>query len=246
MKRLLGLVMFCLPLVSQAAAFEETLLVQTGKMTEGDLVVRNVTDLGSSRTCLAFYVKTSGTSPKTFCYRAVSGFGAKLVQVGHIKADDLVIRKIEDTKNGMTCLVAYVSTPGTAPAADCYPSKHRFKDQMVEGGHLREGDLDVRLIADPGNRKSCMVSYVHTKGTDPAVVCYDSSAGRKGGLRQVSQLREGDLVVRKIVDTGSQEACLFSYVSTAGTSSHLYCYFEGLKKPAPVPAVAPRTLPKKQ
>ncbi len=241
MKRLLGLVMFCLPLVSPAATFEETLLVQTGKMTEGDLVVRNVTDLGSSKTCLVFYVKTSGTSPKTFCYHAVSGFGAKLNQVGHIKADDLVIRKIEDTKNNMSCLVAYVSTPGTSPAVDCYASKHRFKDQMVESGHLREGDLDVRLIVDPGNAKSCMVSYVRTKGTNPAVVCYDSTAGRKGGLRQVSQLKEGDLVVRKIVDTGSNEACLFSYVSTAGTSSHLYCYSEGRRAAA---AVSPGSVPK--
>ena len=62
MKWLLALLAFCMPLVSHADEFKATLLVQTGMMSEHDLIVRNITDLGSNKTCLAFYVKTSGTS----------------------------------------------------------------------------------------------------------------------------------------------------------------------------------------
>jgi hypothetical protein len=227
MKRWFALLMLALPLVSLAGEYEQSLLVETGKMREGDLQVRNVTDLGSSKTCLAFYIRTSGTSPVIRCYHAVSGFGANLSQVGHIKADDLVIRKLEDTKNNMSCLVAYISTPGTSPAVDCYSYKQRFKDHMAEAGHLREGDLDVRRVVDAGNKKTCLVAYVRTKGTSPSIICYDSEAGRKGGLHQASVLKEWDLVVRKIVDTVSRKSCLVTYVSTAGTSAHLYCYDEG-------------------
>ena len=226
MKRLFVLQAFCLTLVSHAGEFKSTLLVQTGEMSEHDLIVRNITDLGSNKTCLAFYVKTSGTSPIIRCYPAAAGFGASLAQVGHIKADQIVIRKLDDTKNNMACLVAYVGTPGTSPAVDCYPSKQRGKDHMVESGHLREGDLDVRRIMDKGNMKTCLIAYVDTKGTSPSLKCYDAPADGKGGLYQSSYLKEGDLVVRKIVDTASRHACLVTYVSTEGTSSHLYCYPE--------------------
>ncbi len=144
MKKLLALMVVCLALTAQAEKFEQSLVVQTGQMRESDLIVRNITDLTKHKTCLTFYIRTSGTSPQTICYDAVSGFGANLNQVGHIKSDDLVVRKLEDTKNGMFCLTAYVSTPGTSPAVDCYSNKQQFKDHMMEAGHLREGDLDVR------------------------------------------------------------------------------------------------------
>jgi hypothetical protein len=108
----------------------------------------------------------------------------------------------------------------------CYPNKQQFKDHMVESAHLREGDLDVRKIVDSGNGKACLVAYITTTGTSPAVMCYDSVAANQGGLFQSSYLKEGDLVVRKVVDSESKKACLVTYVSTAGTSSHLYCYDE--------------------
>ena len=226
MNRLILLLAICLPLVANGGEFKSTLLVQTGVMSEHDLIVRNITDLGSSKTCLAFYVKTSGTSPVIKCYPATTGFGATLAQVGHIKADKIVIRKLDDTKNNVSCLVAYVGTPGTSPAVDCYPNKQRGKDHMVEAGHLREGDLDIRRIHDRGNMKTCLTVYVDTKGTSPSVVCYDAQGDGKGGIYQSSYLKEGDLVVRKIVDAASHHSCLVTYVRTEGTSSHLYCYQE--------------------
>ncbi|HEB96860.1 MAG TPA: hypothetical protein ENI96_10580 [Sedimenticola thiotaurini] len=212
-----------LPLLLQAGEYKSSLLVQTGEMKEHNLVVRNITDLGSNRTCLAFYVQTKGTSPVVRCYHAAEGFGASLFQVGHLKVDDLVIRKLDDTKNNMYCLVAYVSTPGTSPAVTCYPNTQRTKDNMVESGHLREGDLDIRKILDRGNNKICLVAYVRTKGTSPSVACYDSIPDGKGGLYQTASLKEGDLVVRKIEDTAAATTCLVSYVSTPGTRSFLSC-----------------------
>lgn len=226
MKSLLAFLIVSLAGIVQAAEYKSSLLVQTGEMRESDLIVRNITDLDSKKTCLAFYIRTSGTSPVINCYDAVSGFGATLSQVGHIKADDLVIRKLEDTKNSMSCLVGYVSTPGTSPAVNCYPNKQRFKDHMLQAGHLREGDLSVRRIVDPGNMYACLVAYVKTEGTSPSVVCYEAKAGGKGGLYQSSELKEGDLVVRKIVDNANSKACLVTYVSTAGTSTHVYCFDE--------------------
>ena len=101
-----------------------------------------------------------------------------------------------------------------------------MKENMVEAGHLREGDLDVRRIVDDGSQKACLVTYVNTKGTAPSIVCYDSPPDSKGGLYQASYLKEGDLVVRKVVDTASHMACLVTYVSTEGTSSHMYCFQE--------------------
>ncbi len=223
MKRWLILLVIALPALLQAAEYKSSLLVQTGEMREHDLVVRNITDLGSSRTCLAFYVQTSGTSPVVRCYRAAQGFGANLSQVGHLKADNLVIRKLDDTKNNMYCVVAYVSTPGTSPAVACYPNKQRTKDNMIDAGHLREGDLDVRKVVDKGNMKTCLIAYVSTKGTSPSVACYDSMPEGRGGLYQTGHLKEGDLVVRKIEDTASRITCLISYVSTPGTSTYLSC-----------------------
>lgn len=225
MKKLFALLLFSLPVGAYAGGYQQTLLVQTGVMSEGDLVVRNVSDLGSNKTCLAFYVRTSGTSPVIQCYHAVTGFGANLSQVGHIKVEDLVIRKLDDVKNRISCLVAYVSTPGTSPGVDCYPYKQRFKDTMDKAGHLREGDLDVYKV-NAGNMRACVVAYVRTEGTSPAILCYDSKGGKGGGMRQVSLLKEGDLIVRKIIDASSREACLFTYVSTKGTSPHLFCYDE--------------------
>ena len=226
MKSLLVLLIVGLVGIAQAGEYKSSLLVQTGEMRESDLIVRNITDLDSKKTCLAFYIRTSGTSPVIRCYDAVSGFGATLSQVGHIKADDLIIRKLEDTKNNMSCLVTYISTPGTSPAVHCYLNKQRFKDHMLQAGHLREGDLEIRRIVDPGNLQTCLVAYVKTKGTSPSVVCYDSQAASKGGLYQSSVLKEGDLVVRKIVDNANRKACLVTYVSTAGTSTHVYCFDE--------------------
>jgi hypothetical protein len=37
-------------------------------------------------------------------------------------------------------------------------------------------------------------------------------------------MREGDLVVRKVVDEPNKMACLISYVSTAGTRANIYCF----------------------
>ena len=227
MKKLIAVLLFAAATVSHAGEFKSSLLVQTGQMREGDLIVRVITDLEAKKTCLAFYVRTSGTSPMVHCYEATSGFGATLSQVGAIKSDDLVIRKLEDTKNNMSCLVAYVSTPGTSPAVSCYLNKQRFKDHMLEAGHLREGDLDVRRIIDPGNLRTCLVAYVKTKGTSPSIECYESpTVAKRGALHQGGNLKAGDLVVRKIIDTANRKACLVTYVSTAGTSTSVFCFDE--------------------
>ena len=63
MKRLLACLLLGLPLVSMAEDYQSTLLVQTGTLKESDLIVRTVTDLESDKICLAFYVRTTGTSP---------------------------------------------------------------------------------------------------------------------------------------------------------------------------------------
>ncbi len=228
MKKLLALLMVGMPLIALAADFQSTLVVQTGELRESDLIVRNITDLGSHKTCLAFYIRTTGTSPVMTCYDAKSGFGAALTQMGHLKVGELIIRKLEDLKNGVACLVAYVSTPGTSPSIDCYPGTQQpAKDSISETEHLHEGDLDVRRISDPAGMRTCLVAYVNTKGTSPSVLCYPSQPGAQGGsLRQVSYLREGDLVVRKVFDSADKKACMVTYVSTEGTSSHLFCYDE--------------------
>lgn len=226
MRRLLALLVLALPWVGHAQEYASTLVVQTGHWRESDLVVRNISDLASKKTCLAFYVRTTGTSPVMTCYDALRGFGANIIQVGHVKENDLVIRKVQDVTNNVACLVAYVSTPGTSPSIDCYPGGSPAKGMILQEGHLREGDLDVRKILDPDGQRACLVAYVATKGTAPSVACYDMKEAGQGGLQQVSYLREGDLVVRKIFDVGNGRACLITYVSTQGTSARFYCYSE--------------------
>jgi hypothetical protein len=224
MKRLIGLILCLLPLCAAAGEFSSTLVVQTGFLREGDLVVRNITDLVSKKTCMTFYIRTAGTSPITDCYDVIGDFGADVRQAAHIKEGDLVIRKVEDTKNDRACLVAYVTTPGTSPAVHCYTSTHRFKEALQVDSHLREGDLDVHRISDSSANTTCLVAFVQTKGTSPSTFCYPSVPQGTGPLRQENALQEGDLVVRKITDAANNKACLVSYVSTEGTSSRMYCF----------------------
>lgn len=226
MRKLLVLLLFGLPLICLAGENQSTLIVQTGKWRESDLIVRTISDLESQKICLAFYIRTRGTSPVTSCYDAKSGYRSNINQVGHFQEGELVLRKLKDYVNGVSCLVAYVSTPGTSPAIDCYQSKTGANDAIVRDGHLREGDLDVRRIADPDSAKTCLVAYVSTSGTAPSLTCYQTQAGGKGDLTQIGQLREGDLIVRKIVDRTNRKACLITYVSTEGTSPHIHCFDE--------------------
>lgn len=224
MKRILGVFGFLLPLFTAAGEFSSTLVVQTGYLREGDLVVRNITDLVSKKTCLIFYIRTAGTSPVTDCYDVVGDFGADVRQAAHLKEGELIIRKMEDTKNNRACLVAYVSTPGTAPAVHCYTNTHRFKEGLTIDSHLREGDLDVHRISDASANTTCLVAFVKTKRTAPSTFCYSSVPQGVGPLRQENELKEGDLVVRKIKDGANGKACLVSYVSTEGTSSRMFCF----------------------
>jgi hypothetical protein len=227
MKKLFVSFLACLmPVFASAGDYSAQLVVQTGLLRESDLVVRNVTDLISKKTCLAFYIRTAGTSSVIDCYDVIGDFGTTIRQVGHVKEDDVIIRKIEDTKNNRVCLVAYVATAGTSPAVDCYSTTHKFKDQLEMSAHLREGDLSVRRISDPGAQRTCLVAYVNTKGTAPDVACYASQPKGVGSLKQISHMKEGDLVVRKIQDTANNKACMVTYVSTEGTDSHLYCFDE--------------------
>lgn len=223
-----------LPLLGAAAEYESTLLVQTGKLRESDLIVRTISDLQSNKICLAFYVRTAGTSSVMTCYDAVSGFRSNVNQVGFFKEGDLVVRKVKDLENGMSCLVAYISTPGTAPAIDCYKSSVAGNDAISRGGHVREGDLEVHRLADPDSRKTCLVAYVSSGGTSPTLTCYPTvGAPGEAGMVQTSQLREGDLVVRKMVDPPNGKTCLITYVSTEGTSPYMYCFDEAPAAPRP-------------
>jgi len=228
MKKLLVFLLFSLPFVSLAADYQSTLLVQTGKLRESDLIVRTISDLESNRICLAFYVRTTGTSPMISCYDVTSGFRSKIDQVGHYKEGKMVIRKIKDSVNDVSCLVTYVTVAGTSPTIQCYKSsataaKFRSSDSIVSNGHLREGDLDVHKIVDPDSGQACVIAYVDTEGTSPTMQCYGSVASGKGGLVQSSQMREGDLIVRKVNDQANRKECLITYVSTQGTSPHIYC-----------------------
>ncbi len=225
-KLILVFLALLMPVFSSAGDYSSQLVVQTGMLRESDLVVRNVTDLISKKTCLAFYIRTAGTSSVIDCYDVIGDFGTTIRQVGHVKQDDIVIRKIEDTKNQRVCLVAYVSTPGTAPAVDCYTTTHKFKDNFELDAHLREGDMSIRRISDSGAQRTCLVAYVNTKGTSPSVFCYASQPKGVGSLRQISMMKEGDLVVRKIRDSANNKACMVTYVSTQGTDSHLFCFDE--------------------
>ncbi len=227
-KFLLGFLALLVPGFATAGDYTSQLVVQTGLLRESDLVVRNVTDLISKKTCLAFYIRTAGTSSVIDCYDVVGDFGTTIRQVGHIKQDEIIIRKIEDTKNKRVCLVAYVSTPGTSPAVDCYSVANQFKEEpnLEMDAHLREGDMSIRRINDGSAQRTCLVAYVDTKGTSPSVACYPSTPQGVGSLKQISQMKECDLVVRKIHDTANNKACMVTYVSTEGTDSHLYCFNE--------------------
>jgi hypothetical protein len=213
-------------MMSLAGDYQSSLVVQTGKWRESDLVVRTLMDLESNKICLTFYVRTVGTSPAVSCYDAVSGFRAEINQVGHLKDGSLILRKLKDHENNVACLVAYVSRPGTSPDIDCYESKMVTKEAIVRTGHLREGDLDVHRIVDPDSTQTCLIAYVSASGTSPSLVCYLSKGDGKGGLDQTSNMREGDLIARKIVDRSNRKACLITYVSTVGTSPHIYCFDE--------------------
>ena len=238
MKRWLAGVLSALPMLATGADYQSTLLVQTGKLTESDLIVRTVTDLESSRICLAFYVRTVGTSPVMTCFDARAGFQSRVGQTGHFKDGKLVVRKIKDAVNNVSCLVAYVSTQGTSPSIDCFQAKGPTNDELLQRGHLREGDLDVYRVVDSDGARTCLVSYVNTGSTSPSLVCYtDRPELPPGALLQSSQLKEGDLVVRKIIDEASQKECLVTYVSTEGTSPSMYCA-DWRGAPAPLPAAA--------
>jgi hypothetical protein len=235
MKKFIIFLLISLPIVCLAEAYQSTLLVQTGKLRESDLIVRTVTDLESHKICLAFYIRTTGTSPVISCYDAVSGYASNVSQVGHFKEGQLVVRKIKDTVNDMSCLVAYVSTEGTSPSIDCYKSRQAGKDDMVRNGHLSEGDLDVYRVIDADSTKTCLVGYVSALGTSPALTCYNSLPDGQGGMMQSSEFREGDLIVRKISDLANRMECLVTYVSTEGTSPYIYCsQMPADLKPAPV------------
>jgi len=223
MKRFLAAMLFVLPALSSAAEYQSTLLVQTGQMRESDLIIRTISDLESNRICLTFYIATAGTSPAMTCYNGVSGFRSSIRQVGHFQEGELVVRKIKDSINNLSCIVGYVTTPGTSPAISCYQSGGAGKDDMQRGAHLREGDLDIFSIVDPDHTETCLVAYVRTKGTAPNLTCYESQAGAKSIMDQTNYLREGDLVVRKIIDRGNRKECLVAYVSTEGTSPHIFC-----------------------
>jgi len=235
-----------LPLICQADSYQSTLLVQTGEMREGDLIVRTVTDLESSRICLAFYIRTTGTSPVMNCYDAVSGYASRINQVGNFKEEQLIVRKIKDSLNDVSCLVAYVGIPGTSPSIDCYKSRKSATDDLVQEGHLKEGDLDIYRVVDKDSTKTCLVAYVSTSGTAPSLKCYNSRSGGQGGLVQNSYLRKGDLIVRKIVDHANREECLISYVSTEGTSPSINCFnVVSNHQPSTVPTTSIPVTPKR-
>jgi hypothetical protein len=236
MKNLYIFLILSLPWICQADTYQATLLVQTGQMRESDLIVRTVTDLESNRICLAFYIRTTGTSPVMSCYDAVSGYASSIHQVGNFKEAQLIVRKIKDTLNDVSCLVAYVAIPGTSPSIDCYKSRKSATDDLVRDGHLSEGDLDIYRVVDKDSTKTCLIAYVSTSGTAPSLKCYNSLPGGQGGLVQSSSLRKGDLIVRKIVDNANREECLISYVSTEGTSPSINC-FDAV--PAPPPGTYP-------
>ena len=236
MKSLLAVLLVGLSFVCMAEEYQSTLLVQTGKLTESDLIVRTVTDLEDNKICLTFYIRTSGTSPVMSCYDSKAGFRTEVKQVAHFKKNKLIVRKIKDAINDVSCLVAYVSTPGTSPVINCYESGPGAKEEIESSGHVREGDMDVYRIVDQDGTKSCLIAYVSTGGTAPSLACYPSRSGVKGGIMQDSYLREGDLIVRKIIDQANMQNCLITYVSTQGTSPYIFCsgnkYLEESKKKA--------------
>jgi len=224
MKSLLALLLLGLPIVTAAEDYQSTLLVQTGTLRESDLIVRTVTDLENSKICLSFYIRTTGTSPAMSCYDTRAGFRSDVSQTGHFKKGKLVVRKIKDSLNNVSCLVAYVSEPGTSPAINCYHSSPSSKDDIQRTGHLREGDLEIERVIDADSTKTCLIAFVSVGSANPSLTCYDSVGNSKGGMSQKGYMREGDLVVRKIRDDANMKECLMSYVSTEGTSPYIYCF----------------------
>jgi hypothetical protein len=229
MNKLIGLLLLLgLPLVCAAEDYQSTLLVQTGTLLESDLIVRTVTDLESNKNCLAFYVRTTGTSPSMSCYDTKAGFRSKVSQTGHFKKGKLVVLRIEDSVNNVDCLVAYVSNEGTSPAINCYNSIPSARNEIVRSTHLREGDLEIERVLEANGNTTCLIAYVSVGSATPTLTCYASGAKGGGtGLSQQGYMREGDLVVRKIVDDSSNKECLISYVSTEGTSPFVYCFDKG-------------------
>lgn len=214
----------CLPVLAAAEDYQSTMLVQTGTLRESDLIVRTVTDLESNKICLAFYVRTMGTSPVMSCYDTRGGFRSQVSQTGHFKKGKLVVRKIKDKVNNVSCLVAYVSAEGTSPAINCYRSSPKAKDEIERTGRLREGDLEIERIRDADSTKTCLIAFVSVGSANPTLTCYDSVGDGKGVMSQQGYLREGDLVVRKIIDEANRKECLVSYVSTEGTSPFIHCF----------------------
>lgn len=240
MKKWIGLLLLLgLPLVTSAEDYQSTLLVQTGTLRESDLIVRTVTDLESNKTCLAFYVHTTGTSPSMSCYDTKTGFRTQVTQTGHFKKGKLIVRKIEDSLNNVACLVAYVSSTGTSPAINCYHSAPSTRNEIVRTAHMREGDLEVERVLEANGNTTCLIAYVTGGSAKPSLICYDSGAKKNpsGGLTQQSHMREGDLVVRKILDESNNKECLISYVSTEGTSPFIYCFDKEGGTPMPVSGV---------
>ncbi|MEZ5542208.1 MAG: hypothetical protein R3F42_09195 [Pseudomonadota bacterium] len=243
MKRLLALLLLGLPALGSAEDYQSTLLVQTGTLRESDLIVRTVTDLESNKICLAFYIRTMGTSPVMSCYDTQGGFRSQVSQTGHFKNGKLVVRKIKDKLNNVSCLVAYVSAEGTSPAINCYRSSPKAKDEIQRTGRLREGDLEIERILDADSTKTCLIAYVSVGSANPTLTCYDSISNGKGAMSQSAYLREGDLVVRKILDEANRKECLVSYVSTEGTSPYIHCFDRPLGLDAPAAAAAPVASP---
>ena len=91
------------------------------------------------------------------------------------KEGKLVVLKMRDIINGVSCLVAYVNTGNTSPSLECYASLQSAKGGMVQNSHLREGDLIARKIVDESNNKECLITYVSTEGTSPHIHCSDLS-----------------------------------------------------------------------
>ncbi|MEN8206094.1 MAG: hypothetical protein ABFS24_08775, partial [Pseudomonadota bacterium] len=59
-------------------------------------------------------------------------------------------------------------------------------------------------------------------------------------------LREGDLIVRKIVDHANKKECLISYVSTEGTSPSINCLDSGsMPQARPAPTTSISVTPKR-
>jgi len=244
MKRFLFLLAMTLPVSVAAGDYQSTLLVQTGELRESDLIIRTISDLESNRICLAFYVRTTGTSPSMTCYDAHAGFRSRIDQIGHFQEGNLIVRKMKDFDNNVSCLVTYISSEGTSPAIDCYSAaasaQFRDAESLTPSGHLHEGDLDVYRIVDPDSAKSCLIAYVNTGRTTPSLQCYGTHAATgKSGLLQTSYLREGDLIVRKVVDDDNGKECLITYVSTVGTSPHIDCADRRVAATAPVAPVYP-------